>query len=210
MFVPRGIQVFVWTRSADGWHENELKYRAHEGKAETVRAQKALASFTAAFELDPSDEDTRQKRDDAARKVRSLKTGHMEKIHQTRVKGSDDVAFYRTEGKLAHTNDEIFDSIQFWRAHDAVITSGAPSDATKCGLRGGHAYSVFSAIEVDATRLIRVRNPWGQSATDSSPSALASAGLWSGRFCGGTLISAHQICRSISVVHGLFCAGAGG
>jgi len=39
-----------------------------------------LASFTEAFELDASDEDTRKKRDDAARKVQDLKAGRIEKM----------------------------------------------------------------------------------------------------------------------------------
>ena len=83
-------------------------------------------------------------------------------------RGADDVAFFRTDAATDHTTDQIFDSIVHWRKHGAVLTAGAP-EGEKRGLRGGHAYSVFAAIEVQhvddkdrKTRLIRLRNPWGR------------------------------------------------
>eukprot|EP01052_Picozoa_sp_SAG31_P050343 SAG31_NODE_11445_length_1029_cov_1.225806_2_plen_212_part_00 len=96
------------------------------------------------------------------------------------------MGFYPTEEGRTYANDAIFDSIQCWRAENAVLTCGAAADCRRHGLRGGHAYSVFSAIiSKDGTRLVRLRNPWGESARDSSPEALAAVGLWNGAFRAG-------------------------
>ena len=99
----------------------------------------------------------------------------------------DDVVFWPTE-KVGHSHDEIFDSIQKWRSCNAVITAGAGDDGVpaKNGIRKGHAYSVFAAIEADGTRMVRLQNPWGEKPKDCTKKNLDDAGLWSGRLCVGS------------------------
>lgn len=180
-----GDRVHVWTRDTEGWHENELRYRRGEGHAELTRLKRARKRFQEALELDPTDQDTRKRLDETAAKVKELQRAAAQQVRSTRAKGSEDCAFFRTEGKTAHTNEDIGASIVYWRKHDAILTVGAPGNDKCSGLRGGHAYSVFALIEVDGTRLIRLRNPWGQSADGTDAAALSTVGLWHGSFCSG-------------------------
>ena len=89
--------------------------------------------------------------------MKTLKQAQQDAAQNSLAKGADDVAFYRTEGKKAHDNDEIFKSIIYWRKHDAVLTVGAPGEKKHSGLRGGHAYSVFGVVEAMGIQLVRLR-----------------------------------------------------
>ncbi len=185
--VMTGDHVHVWKKTAGGkWMENEMRYRDAMDDKELAKKERALKNFEEALALDPSDTGLQATVTKTRAAVEKMKREHASKDLGDLSKGADDVAFFRTDADTDHTSDHIFDSIVHWTKHGAVLTAGAPEGELR-GLRGGHAYSVFAAVEVEhkgdkdrKTRLIRLRNPWGQSADDSSTSSLARAGLWNG------------------------------
>jgi hypothetical protein len=70
------------------------------------------------------------------------------------------------------TQEEIFNRIQTALNEGRYVMTGTISEAEKLSegaLVGGHAYSVHNADEMNGTKMILVRNPWG---TDTSKGAV--------------------------------------
>jgi hypothetical protein len=41
--------------------------------------------------------------------------------------------------------------------------SGSDTDVSNLGIVQGHAYSILDIAEIDGTKLLQLRNPWGDS-----------------------------------------------
>ena len=63
---------------------------------------------------------------------------------------------------------ELWNLFQTWTKEDNYILSagsppGSNDDITELGIVMGHAYSILDVCDVDGTKLIQLRNPWGNS-----------------------------------------------
>ena len=41
--------------------------------------------------------------------------------------------------------------------------SGSDKDVSNLGIVQGHAYSILDVLEVEGTKLVQLRNPWGEA-----------------------------------------------
>lgn len=148
-----GDRVHMWNKKADGWHESEMMHSARDHK-EISQKRKALAIFEEALKMDPDDKDTQQRIATIRAEIKECKRKQVEDQKSAKI---NEVIFYATEAK-GHPESAIFTSIQVWRYRGFVITAGSSSSVHKHnGIRAGHAYSVFAAIEEDGVQLVRLQ-----------------------------------------------------
>jgi len=60
---------------------------------------------------------------------------------------------------------ELWTKLVFWCSRNYLMAAGSPSgsdrDVSPLGIVQGHAYSILDVFEVDGSKLLQLRNPWG-------------------------------------------------
>ena len=60
---------------------------------------------------------------------------------------------------------ELWEKLVFWTNKNYLLGAGSPSgsdtDISPLGIVQGHAYSILDVCEIEGTKLIQLRNPWG-------------------------------------------------
>jgi hypothetical protein len=65
-----------------------------------------------------------------------------------------------------YDSGELWQKLIYWNDNNYLMGAGSPagsdSDVSNMGIVQGHAYSILDVCEVEGTKLLQVRNPWGE------------------------------------------------